>query len=177
MMPVGERLQLIEPSEALKDFYLEMVEECREAFEFYAFHDRALNDYRGYLTDLQAWKRGERLPPGFVAMTSYWLVRNGERVLGETRLRSRLTPALEVEGGHIGYMIRPSERRKGYGTQILALVLPQARWAGHRRVLVTCDTDNIGSARIIEKNGGVLNSYSVSLYSGKQVSRYWIELV
>lgn len=175
-MPVDEWLELIEPNETLKDSYLEMVEECREAFEFYAFHDRALNNYHDFLAAMQAWKRGENLPLGFVAVTTYWLVRNGDKLLGETRLRSRLTPALKVEGGHIGYMIRPSERRKGYGTQILALALLEARREGHKRVMVTCDTDNNASARIIEKNGGTLNSFSVSPDSGKQVSRYWIEL-
>jgi predicted acetyltransferase len=172
----AEKLELVEPCEELKEAYLEMVKECREAFEYYAYHNRAMSDYRAFLKEVHAWKRGKDLPAGFVPMTTYWLLRDGGTILGESRLRSRLTPELEVEGGHIGYMIRPSERRKGYGTQILALVLLAAQRAGHRRVLVTCDTDNTGSARIIEKNGGILNGYSVSPQSGKQVSRYWIEI-
>lgn len=172
----AEHVKLVEPCEELKDAYLEMVEECREVFEYYAYHNRAMSDYQAFLEEARAWKRGEDLPQGFVPMTTYWMLKDGSKILGESRLRSRLTPALEVEGGHIGYMIRPSERRKGYGTQILTLVLQAAQQEGYRRVLVTCDTDNTGSARIIEKNGGILDGYSVSPHSGKQVSRYWIEL-
>ena len=109
-------------------------------------------------------------------MTTYWLVKDNEIVLGESRLRHRLTPALENEGGHIGYAIRPRQRRKGYGTCILRLTLEKARDMGLDRVLVTCDTDNLASARIIEKNGGALAGYGISPQSGIQVSQYWIDL-
>jgi predicted acetyltransferase len=85
-------------------------------------------------------------------------------------------PALEHHGGHVGYAIRPSERLKGYGTRLLALTLDKAREMGLGRVLVTCDTDNFASVRVIEKNGGVLENQVISNRSGKMISRYWIAL-
>jgi predicted acetyltransferase len=97
--------------------------------------------------------------------------------VGASRLRHALTPALEDIGGHIGYDIRPTERRKGYGTRLLALMLHKAKALGLARVFLTCDTENVASAKIIEKNGGVLASQSVSPRAGVLVSRYWIELM
>jgi predicted acetyltransferase len=67
-------------------------------------------------------------------------------------------------------------RRLGYGTQLLRLALPVLREHGIRRVRITCDEDNIGSAKIIEKNGGVLSGKQISSQSGKTVRQYWIEL-
>ena len=109
-------------------------------------------------------------------MTLFWLVRGGTAIVGTSQLRHTLTPDLEHEGGHIGYNIRPSQRRKGYGTRLLGLLLGKARGLGLQRVLLTCDTDNVASARIIEKNGGRLDSDGISGKSGKPISRYWIEL-
>lgn len=108
--------------------------------------------------------------------STHWLVRDGTTFVGFSRLRHRLAPALEHHGGHVGYAIRPSERGKGYGTRILALTLNKAREMGLDRVLVTCDTDNLASVRVIEANGGVLQNQSVSNRSGKMISRYWISL-
>ncbi len=90
--------------------------------------------------------------------------------------RLRLTPALGREGGHIGYIIRPSERRKGYGTKILALTLMKAREKGYLRVMVTCDRDNVASAKIIEKNCGRYDGETISERTNKSVSHYWINL-
>jgi predicted acetyltransferase len=112
----------------------------------------------------------------YVPMSVYWLVDLDGRILGEMRFRHYLNEALEQEGGHIGYHIRPSERGKGYGTSILRAALEVARERGLERVLVTCDTDNIPSARIIERNGGILSSQGISANSGNRISRYWIEL-
>jgi predicted acetyltransferase len=134
-------------------------------------------DFPALLTRLQSETLSEGLPEGVVPQTCFWLVDSTDRLLGETHLRHYLNPALTEEGGHIGYVIRPSERQKGYGTTILALLLPKAKSLGLRRVLVTCDTDNLASARIIEKNGGILASHAISTRSGKQISRYWIELM
>ena len=169
-------LTLLEPTPALRLSYLSLASESLAAGEVRSYHEKALQDYDAFLREIAAHKLGEGLPPGFVPYDSFCLVRNGVDVLGESRLRHHLSDTLLIEGGHIGYMIRPSERRKGYGAQILALTLEKARQRGLRRVLVTCDTSNIASARIIEKNGGLLENYAVSPRSGVQVSRYWIDL-
>lgn len=75
-------------------------------------------------------------------------------------------------GGHIGYGIRPSERRKGYATVLLNLALIKARELGIQRALVTCDRDNIGSAKTIMNNGGVLDSEDE--VDGTIIQRYWV---
>ena len=63
-----------------------------------------------------------------------------------------------TDGGHIGYSIRPSYRRRGYGHRILQLALEKCGDLGMERVLVTCDEDNAASRRIIEANGFVFES-------------------
>jgi predicted acetyltransferase len=129
-----------------------------------------------YIELLRRDNTGKARAPGLVPQTNFWLVRSDGMILGASRLRHYLNPGLEIEGGHIGYDIRPSQRRHGYGTQILALTLVEARKLGLRRVLVTCDDDNVGSARIIERNGGVLQDLVTSPESGKLIRRYWISL-
>jgi predicted acetyltransferase len=149
------------------------------AAEFVASGDAryqvALTDFAAYLQGLQQIARGENLPPDRVRQTTYWGV-EGDMIVGTVRLRHTLTPALEELGGHIGYDVRPSQRRQGYGTVLLAGALERARQCGLTGVLITCDMDNIGSARVIEKNGGqLINQTMVDGYA-KLISRYWIDL-
>lgn len=169
---------LVEPNVELQAAFLDMAADFRAADEQnkYSHHEKAAQDFSAFLEDVRNMARGIGLPAGHVPMNSFWLVSEDGVVLGESRLRHRLSPELMVVGGHIGYAIRPSARRKGYGTLILKLTLEKARALGLERVLVTCDTDNIGSARIIEKNGGVLENNMISPRSGKLISRYWIEI-
>ena len=97
-------------------------------------------------------------------------------IIGCLCLRHRLTPALRQMGGHIGYDVRPSKRNRGYGTTLLALTLVQARGFGFSGVLITCDTDNFASVRVIEQNGGKLLNQKMANGYGKMISRYWIVL-
>lgn len=140
-----------------------------------ARYDDALRDFDAHLRTLRDASRGVGLAPDRVPYTMFWLVAD-RRVVAHSGIRHRLNELLEREGGHIGYDVRPSERRKGYGTLILKLTLERARAMGLGRVLLTCDTDNTASARIIEKNGGVFDSHATSERTGKTVSRYWIDL-
>jgi predicted acetyltransferase len=79
-------------------------------------------------------------------------------------------------GGHIGYVVVPEFRRRGYATTILRLSVQIAREKlGIKRVLVTCDDDNIGSIRTIEKNGGILENVISGPDLHKPKRRYWIE--
>lgn len=130
-------------------------------------------DFAEFLRILRGQAKGKYLPQGFVPMTTYWLVK-GKKFLGWLNLRHRLTKALREVGGHIGYAIRPSERKKKYGTKILELALPKAKTLGITKALITCDEDNIGSAKIIEKNGGVLEN-TITTNEGVIKRRYWIE--
>lgn len=164
---------LIEPSEALASELLEMASEYRASGD--DRYQSALADVSAYLRKLLEHSAGVGLPPGRVPSTTFWL-KAGPRIVGRSSLRHHLTPELEEEGGHIGYDIRPSYRRKGYGTLILGMTLKKAKGLGLERVLITCDTDNVESARIIEKNGGRLEARAISGKSGKKISRYWIGL-
>jgi predicted acetyltransferase len=106
-------------------------------------------------------------PAGWVTGTYLWMVEE-DTVLGRISLRHELTPWLLEVGGHIGYAVRPTARRRGHATAALALMLPVAAERGIDPVLVTCDTDNVGSRRVIEANGGVLEDVR------GQKMRYWI---
>lgn len=141
----------------------------------YDRYKSAIEDFSAFMHNLELHAKGIDLPPGRVQSTTFWLACH-HHIIGRSTLRHRLTPELEKEGGHIGYDIRPSERRKGYGTLILKLTLEKAKAMGMSRVLVTCDADNLGSARIIEKNSGRLQGQVISDKSGKVISQYWIEL-
>lgn len=90
-----------------------------------------------------------------VPATNRWIVR-GDRYLGAIQLRHALTEMLAELGGHIGYHVRPSERRKGIASTALALMVAEAGRIGLPEVLVTCDDDNIGSRRTAESAGGRL---------------------
>jgi len=92
-------------------------------------------------------------PAGWVPCTTLWYV-EGVEYLGRLAIRHRLTDSLRDSGGHIGYDVRPTARRRGYATAMLGDALPVARALGLDQVLVTCDTDNVASRKVIEANGG-----------------------
>jgi predicted acetyltransferase len=169
-----EELKLIDPRPDLVAEFREMASEWREADEG-KFCD-AFGDFAAYVDALARKKQPNGLPADRVPSSTFWLVADGCRIVGTSRLRHWLVPHLEKEGGHIGYDIRPSERRKGYGTKLLTLMLVKARDLGLSEVIVTCDSDNVGSMRIIEKNGGQYIGSAVSDHTGKQVNRYRIVL-
>jgi predicted acetyltransferase len=90
-----------------------------------------------------------------VPETLLWGV-DGDEYLGRLSIQHQLTDALREFGGHIGYMVRPSARGQGHAGAMLAAALPIARDLGIDPALLTCDADNVGSRRVIESNGGVL---------------------
>ncbi|HWS37777.1 MAG TPA: GNAT family N-acetyltransferase [Actinoplanes sp.] len=113
------------------------------------------------------------LAEGRVHCTYRWIT-EGDRVVGVIALRHRLNDLLLEAGGHIGYCVRPAERRRGLATWALGEMLAEARALGLARVLVTCDDDNPASAGVIERNGGVLEDVRDTWLG--VVRRYWITL-
>lgn len=95
-------------------------------------------------------------------------------IVGRASIRFELNDFFLKEGGHVGYGVAPDHRRKGYATEILRQAIVVARAEGVGRVLVTCDEDNVGSRRVIETIGGVLESI-VTTDDGRRLRRYWIE--
>ena len=113
---------------------------------------------------------------GSVPQTTYWYMNTDKNLIGLCSLRHRLTTSLKDLGGHIGYIIRPAERKKGHGTRLLALVLEKARDLGIPSVLLTTDVENTASRKIIERNGGILAEEALSTITGTMKARYWIEI-
>ena len=98
-----------------------------------------------------------------------------KRVIGAVNIRHQLTEFLFNGGGHIGYGIRPSERKKGFATKALSLSLEKAKELGIQKALVVCDEDNVGSLKTILKNGGMPDQDYIE-EDGTIVKRFWIEL-
>jgi predicted acetyltransferase len=92
---------------------------------------------------------------GYVPATELWWV-DGDEFLGRIGIRHRLTPMLLEMGGHIGYDVRPTARRRGHATEMLRRGLTIGHELGIDPALITCDVDNVGSRAVIERNGGVL---------------------
>ncbi|MEI4832157.1 GNAT family N-acetyltransferase [Bacillus sp. FJAT-53711] len=128
-----------------------------------------------WLEKVKIQEKGENLPPNRVPSTQFLSIENGELV-GLINIRHRLTPELLMESGHIGYSVHPEERRKGYATEQLQLSLIEVKKLGLEKVLITCDKANIGSAKTIQKVGGILENEVISPDTGEIVQRYWIEL-
>ena len=97
-------------------------------------------------------------------------------MVGGFNLRHNLKGNLINHGGHIGYLIRPSERGKGYGSELLKYALIEARKLGINKVLVTCRNDNIASEGVILNNNGVYENDYYDIDYNKTYKRYWIEL-
>ncbi|MEU4623675.1 GNAT family N-acetyltransferase [Actinoplanes sp. NPDC023801] len=112
-------------------------------------------------------------PDGWVPCSFRWIV-EGDQYLGAIALRHELNDFLLEAGGHIGYGVRPSARRRGLASWALGAILPEARERGLDRVLVTCNVTNTASARIIERHGGVLEDVRVTGLG--TLKRYWITL-
>ena len=123
---------------------------------------------------LQTLREKETHPlEGMVPATRYWLITAQGVYAGELDLRHHLQASLRRFGGHIGYKIRPSQRRRGFGRLICKLGIIEARARGISDILITCDEDNIGSRKIIEANGGQLQDI-IDAGQGVATRRYWV---
>ncbi|MFE5319473.1 GNAT family N-acetyltransferase [Paenibacillus sp. NPDC056579] len=174
---MNKKVSLVRPAVELEKEYKSFYREWQDSGEtMIPYVIRAdPGDFAAMVRNLLDSERGERLPEGRVPDSTYWLVDEDRTVIGVVNIRHKLTEKLLQSGGHIGYGIRPSARRKGYATELLALALDQLRRFGVAKALVVCDEDNISSARTILRNGGIPDTDFVE-EDGNVVKRFWIEL-
>lgn len=169
-------MRLVEPCIENKEAYLEMISEWEKVEDLQNTSPFPLkykiDNFESFLEQLNQDKINPR--EGFVPSTTYCLINDNEKIVGLINLRHSLNERLKTMGGHIGYGVRPDERRKGYATKMLELVLLEAKKMGIEKAMVTCYTENIGSNKTILNNGGEL--YETSMTEGTMTNKYWINI-
>jgi predicted acetyltransferase len=174
-------LRLVLPSIKYKTSFLKALIEVKKAPKSFSHafagldYNETKKNFSAFCKKLNDRRKGKNLPKGYVPDSFFWLV-DGDTYMGRVSIRHYLTPNLRKIGGHIGYEIRPSKRGKGYGTKILKFALPKARDLGIKKVLVTCDADNVASRRIIEANNGVFEKSEPQGKGKPKKLVFWINL-
>lgn len=166
--------QLALPSERYKTSFCAAVSEFQQEGRYMDYQLEWLETHFDWLVNFMLNKRTNP-KPGSVAETVFWLV-EGDEFIGRASLRHELNDGLRQIGGHIGYEIRPSERRKGSGTLICKLALDEARKIGLHRAMITCDEDNLASRKIIEANGGKLENAVQFEGRSSRTLHFWVDL-
>ena len=173
------KLKLIKLTKEYEQALKEMIDEWKKDQEInhtntspYVIFKNDCSDFDYYLDNLEI---KQPTPEGFVPDSTFFLLdEERNRLLGAVNIRHYLNEHLLMYGGHIGDGIRPSERRKGYATKMIALALVECKKLGINKVLICCNSDNIGSKKSIINNGGVLEN--IVMEDGKPLERYWIDI-
>ncbi len=167
---------LEQPTIAHKQAVLDFLAECKH-FESVLNGTGSLEkaeSYEAWLQKIKLYSNKDTVPPDRVPATQFFAIRKSDnKIVGMLNLRHYLNDALAVDGGHIGDMVRPTERNKGYATQQIKLAIEECKKLGINKILITCLKDNIASKRTIEKNNGVFEN-EVKTDKGV-VLRYWID--
>ncbi|MBU1901633.1 GNAT family N-acetyltransferase [Patescibacteria group bacterium] len=174
-MSVVPPMHLTHPTKKYEQSWESLLHEFDENEEWSGFWNvpQRPTDLDEYIKVTKDYSKGKNLPDYWVTADTYWLIDNNQ-IVGHVNVRHKLSDNLKKRGGHIGYAIRPSVRKKGYGTKILQLALLKAKKLGLKEVLITCDDANTASQKIIERNKGVLQD--IIEVDGKKVRRYIISL-
>lgn len=175
-------MRLVFPTLEVKDQAIDFINELREygsEIDGTGSLDEMLRTatYEDWLKKVIEDVDVANLRPGRVPALTYFYVREDDnKIVGMTNIRLRLNDFLRTQGGHIGYCIRPTERRKGYATSMLKEALRVCGMMGIDKVIVTCDTVNIASAKTIQNNGGVLDAEFYSDVFETDIQRYIIDI-
>lgn len=168
------KLRLVKLAPQYRRHLEEMMEEwygTGEKIIPYAIRRLDHRDFENYMTNLEVKDTSGGLVPD---STFFCLDEERDIFVGAVNIRHYLNENLLLNGGHIGDGVRPSERRKGIATRMIGLALEECKKLGISKVLMVCDKDNVGSAKSIQNNGGVLeNEVEVD---GIMEQRYWIEV-
>ena len=135
---------------------------------------RGAESYAQWLAAVRDNSDERTVHEGLVPASTFLALNENGALVGMIDVRRRLNDHLSLYGGHIGYSVRKSERRKGYATRMLALALDECRKLKIGRVLITCDRDNMASRCTILKNNGVMENEIPE--GGRFTQRYWITL-
>ena len=168
-------LVMVAPAMAYKDACLAAVSEFHTSGEYSVTAEQLGAKFEDLIRQLTTSNDPATTPPGELPYEDFWMM-EGDEWIGKLTLRTTLNDHYLHAGGHIGYEIRPSRRRSGYGTALLRLGLEKARERGLQRVLLTCDETNLGSRKVIENNGGLLENAVVVEGNDVLKMRYWINL-
>jgi predicted acetyltransferase len=135
-------------------------------------HDTPAKDFASYVARLRSMEA--TAPANFVRSTCYWAIYRGE-VIGRIAIRHELNDFLRTIGGHIGFIVRPSFRKMGVASEMLRQLLETDRAKSIKKLLITCDEDNVASERTIVKNGGAFECIVPNGDKPKK-KRFWIDL-
>lgn len=164
-------MRLVRPSLELKEQHEEYVAEWGSDRMVPSSMDLSgFDTYDEFLSALDLRAKGE-FP--WVPSSHYFLIDPQNQIVGMVDIRHELNEFLRTIGGHIGYGIRPSERNKGYATLLLQEALKKCRELQIEQILITCDEDNIGSAKVIMNNGGLEEDIFIT-EEGLMKRRFWI---
>ncbi|WP_226035148.1 GNAT family N-acetyltransferase [Aquibacillus saliphilus] len=171
------RFFLTKPTVNLKEEYLSFYQEWVDSGETMIpwVIEKDPTNFEEMVQFLTDNHNGTNLPEGWVPDSTYWLINENRQIIGVVNIRHQLTEFLLYQGGHIGYGIRPLQRRKGYATKLLSLSLEKAQDLGLTKLLIVCDENNTGSVKTIINNNGVIDKDFIE-EDGNIVKRYWIEL-
>ena len=173
-----EAIQLVRPTEGNLDQVWDYRQECLDAGSSMDGCGPMRSDNpKEWLDHVVSYTDPNTLPEGKVLATQFLAVRESDgRLVGMIQVRHYFNEYLEKFAGHIGYSVRPCERRKGYAKEMLRLALPYCRGIGLTKVLISCEVSNVGSRRTIESNGGVYESTVHEPGENIDLERYWIKL-
>lgn len=167
-------VKLVKLSVEYKEQLFEMMDEWTAVDERIVPYAIRKNDYQNFEYYLENLEIKEEIDGKVPDTTFFCLDVDRNIFVGAVNIRHYLNEAMLLNGGHIGDGIRPSERRKGYATKMIGLALEECKKLGIDKVLMVCDKKNIGSAKSIINNGGVLENEVVVNAVTEQ--RYWIDL-
>lgn len=134
------------------------------------------NSFEEYFNGLEISKHIDEIYPAYANQTTYVLADDSNHIYGLINLRHELKGKLMEVGGHIGYGIRPSERKKGYATLQLKLILDKLKELNINQALITCRENNIASKKTMEKFIGKKDTLVPSNHEGIMEYRYWIDV-
>lgn len=144
---------LSKPIDIYKDTYLEALDEFQKEGINLSYDKSELNkNFKKFVSKIIELELNPKLG---AKESTYWLIDNNE-FIGRISIRHTLTPYLQKYDGNIGFEIRPTKRKLGYGSIILGLGIDKIKSIGIDKIFVMCKDNNIASIKIIEKNGGIL---------------------